>query len=157
MTHHHITCQTFVLALAAITFCVLGSITSAHAQSVTLRQGQSQTQTYTSSFGAAGAATATFSLNHNVLTVTYKNTSTTNTYLNGIGFNSVPHILPEDLESSTATGGWRADAGPGGGLGNFDLISSSTGRTRLASGASGTAVFILTEVRAEILIEQSIV
>ena len=157
MTQLLLTSKTFVLALAAIIFGILGGITSAHAQSFTVRQGQSQTLTYTSSFGTAGAATATFSLNNDVLTVTYKNTSTANTYLNGLGFNSSPHILPENLENSTATRGWTADAGPGGGLGNFDLMAFGTGRNRLAPGASGTAVFILTAVRSEIRIEQSIV
>jgi len=128
-----------------------------NAQSVCLQQGQSKTFNYTSTFGAAGSAKATFTLASTVLTVEYKNTSTSNTFLSGIGFTAVSHILPENLASATATEGWSAVAGPGGGLGNYDLIAYGNGRNRLLPGKFGTAAFILTSARQEICLDANIV
>lgn len=138
-----------------VIFCGASSST-VKAQGVCLAQGQSQTFTYTSSFGAAGSARATFSLQGNVLTVNYRNTSTSNTFLSGIGFDTNPHLLPENLANATATGGWSADAGPGGGLGNYDLIAYGTGRNRLSLNTSGTAVFILTTAPQQLCLDVSV-
>ena len=151
----------FSFRAAGLTFLALlilfcGTASKASAQAVCLTQGQPQSFTYTSSFGAQGSARATFTLQGNVLTVTYRNTSTTNTFLNGIGFDTNPHLLPENLSNATATGGWSADAGPGGGLGNYDLIAYGTGRNRLSPNTSGTAVFILTTTPQQLCIEVSI-
>jgi hypothetical protein len=136
---------------------LIGCTVFTNAQSVCLQQGQSKTFNYTSSFGSAGSAKATFNLTSNVLTVGYQNTSTSNTFLSGVGFNAVAHILPENLASATATNGWSAVAGPGGGLGNYDLISYGNGKNRLSPGKFGTAVFILTTARPEICINSNVV
>ena len=138
--------------LGLLIFCAVFT----NAQSVCLQQGQSKNFNYTSTFGSAGSAKATFTLMNNVLKVEYRNTSTSNTYLSGIGFTAVARILPENLASATVTSGWSAVAGPGGGLGNYDLIAYGNGRNRLYPGNWGTAVFILTSSRQEICIASNV-
>ncbi len=128
-----------------------------NAQSNCLQQGESKTFIYTSTFGSAGSAKATFTLMSNTLMVNYQNTSTSNTFLSGIGFTAVTRIVPENLASATATNGWSAVAGPGGGLGNYDLIAYGNGRKRLSPGMWGTAAFILTPTRSEVCLDSSIV
>lgn len=145
-----------VRILAVFVFLIACTVFT-NAQSVCLQQGQSKTFIYTSTFGAAGSAKATFTLVNNVLKVEYRNTSTSNTFLSGIGFTAVTRILPENLASATATEGWSAVAGPGGGLGNYDLIAYGNGRNRLSPGKFGTAVFILTTARQEICLDANIV
>jgi hypothetical protein len=145
-----------VRVLTVLGFLV-GCAVFTNAQSACLQQGQSKTFNYTSSFGAAGSAKATFTLMNHVLKIEYKNTSTSNTYLSGIGFTAVARILPENLASATVTNGWSAVAGPGGGLGNYDLIAYGNGRNRLSPDMWGTAVFILTSPRQEICLESNIV
>jgi hypothetical protein len=154
-------CKAYLSSVAVRLFTVLafliGCTVFTSAQSVCLQQGQSKTFNYTSSFGAAGSAKATFTLMNHVLKVEYKNTSTSNTYLSGIGFTAVNRILPENLASATVTNGWTAVAGPGGGLGNYDLIAYGNGRNRLSPDMWGTAVFILTSPRQEICFDSNIV
>lgn len=147
------------VALMSLAFSlfVVFSASTVTAQNTCLGQGQSKTFSYTSSFGAAGSAFATYRLNSNVLTVEYKNTSTSNTYLSGIAFNTEPHLLPEMLASATATEGWTAVAGPGGGLGNYDLAAFGNGRNRLSPNKWGTAAFILTSVPQELCFSTLIV
>lgn len=141
-------------SLVFLFFCAASTIT---AQSLCIQQQQSKTLTYTSSFGTDGSAKATFALFANVLTVEYKNTSTSNTYLSGIGFNADPHILPENLATATATNGWSAVAGPGGGLGSYDLIAYGNGKNRLSPNKWGTAVFVLSSTPQQLCISTSIV
>ena len=145
-----------VRMLTVFAFVIVCTVIT-NAQSVCLQQGQSKTFNYTSTFGSAGSAKATFSLMNNVLKIEYKNTSTSNTYLSGVGFSAVARILPENLATATATSGWSAIAGPGGGLGNYDLIAYGNGRNRLSPNAFGTAVFVLTSARQEVCMESNIV
>jgi hypothetical protein len=152
-----ISLRKIALSLVFGTSLFAGASATASAQSACVPQGQALPFTYTSSFGTAGSAEATFSLSGNVLVVNYKNTSTERTYLTGVALNAAPHLAPESLAGATATGGWAADAGPGGGLGRFDLITYGTGKSRLLPGASGTAVFILASAPQEICVERTIV
>ena len=145
--------------LTALVFLAVGAATSVTAQSVCLQQGQSQTFNYTSSFGSAGSAKATFTLLGDMLTVVYKNTSTSNTYLSGLGFNTAPHTLPEQVQSSSASRGWSTGAGAGGGLGRFDLLAyGNGGNKRIAPNTPvGTADFTLTYEPTQLCIAENIV
>lgn len=144
--------------LVTLVFLAAGTAASVKAQSVCLQQGQSKTFNYTSTFGAAGSAKATFTLLGDMLTVVYKNTSTSNTYLSGIGFNTVAHILPEQIQSATASRGWLAGAGPGGGLGTYDLIAYGNGNKRIAPNSPvGTADFTLIYEPVQLCIAENIV
>lgn len=145
------------LTLVALWIITCGVSSTASAQSVCLSQGQPQTFNYTSSFGAAGSARATFSLQGNILTVNYRNTSTSNTFLTGIGFNTNPHLQSANLADAGATGGWSAEAGPGGGLGNYHLIAYGNGQSRLGPNSSGTAMFTLTSTPQQLCIQVSVV
>ena len=145
-------------AFAALMFLAIGAVSSATAQSICLQQGQSRTFNYTSSFGTAGSAKATFTLLGDMLTVVYRNTSTSNTYLSGVGFNTAPHTLPEQIQSSSASRGWLTGAGAGGGLGNFDLLAYGNGNKRIAPNTPvGTADFILTYEPTQLCIAENIV
>lgn len=146
-------------AFAALIFLAGGAITSVTAQSVCLQQGQSKTFNYTSSFGTAGSAKATFTLLGDMLTVVYKNTSTSNTYLSGLGFNTAPHTLPEQVQSSSASRGWLTGTGAGGGLGSYDLLAyGNGGNKRIAPNTPvGTADFTLTYEPTELCIAENIV
>lgn len=144
-----LTVRNFVRATAMSVFCAAFLTASSNAQQVCLNSGQSKTFNYTSSFGAAGSAKAVFTFKDNVIVVQYQNTSTSNTYLSGIGFNSDPRMLPENLESAMASATWTAVAGPGGGLGNYDLIAYGNGKNRLSPTKSGTATFMLASAPAQ--------
>lgn len=149
-----------VRAFAALLFLAAFAASSVKAQSVCLQQNQSRTFTYTSSFGTAGSATATFTLMGDMLSVVYKNTSTSNTYLNGIAFNTTPHTLPENILSSSASRGWLTGVGSGGGLGSYDLLAYGNGNNKRIAPNSpvGTADFTLTnEQPLQVCIATSIV
>ncbi len=144
---------------ATLVFLAVCTAASVKAQSVCLQQGQSRTFNYTSSFGTAGSAKATFTLLGDMLTVVYKNTSTSNTYLSGLAFNTAPHTLPEQVQSSSASRGWLTGAGAGGGLGNFDLLAyGNGGNKRIAPNTPvGTADFTLTSEPTQLCIAENIV
>jgi hypothetical protein len=148
-------------AFAFVTFVFLTAFTtsSINAQSVCLQPSIPKTFTYTSSFGAAGAAKARFKLSGNQIIVEYWNISTTLTYLSGIGFNTEAHILSDDIESASATRGWLAGAGPGGGLGAYELIAYGNGNKRIAPNPNDvrTATFTLVNAPAEICITENVV
>ena len=148
-------------AFVFATFVFLTAFTafSVKAQSVCLQPNIPRTFTYTSSFGDAGAAKAKFKLLDNKLIVEYWNISTSLTYLSGIGFNTEAHILSDDIESASATKGWLAGAGPGGGLGSYELIAYGNGNKRIAPNPNDvrTAIFTLIYVPAQICITENVV
>jgi hypothetical protein len=123
---------------AAVAMFALSSV--ARADTITLTQGVPTTVNFKSiSDPLHSTATATFTLSGNTLTVKLTNTSTVNTFVSGIGFNTTPNLT---LSSSTASSGWTAGTGPGGGLGNFELIAFGNGNpSRLSMGESTTATF----------------
>jgi hypothetical protein len=142
-----------LVALGACLF--VGAASQASAQTVCVASGQSVSFNYASSSGPAVSAAATFTLAGSVLVVQYTNTSTEGAHLKGVGFNTAPRLASGSLAFAFATGGWAAGAGPGGGLGNFDLIAYGTGRNRLAPGASGAAVFIFASPMQEVCIQST--
>lgn len=140
---------------AAVLMLVLH--TAAQADPFTLAAGQTVTYNFTSSQFAQSTATVTFSLNATgtVLTVTALNTSTNGTFLSGVGFNTTPDVT---LQSAAATNNWTAQAGPGGGLGNFELLAFGNGnRNRLSGGQSVTATFTFSSSITSLTLDQVIV
>ena len=144
---------------ATFVFLVAFTVSSINAQSMCLQPSVPKTFTYTSSFGVAGAAKARFRLSGNQIIVEYWNISTTLTYLSGIGFNTEAHILSDDIESASATRGWLAGAGPGGGLGAYELIAYGNGNRRIAPNPNDvrTAIFTLFNAPDQICITENIV
>jgi hypothetical protein len=129
---------------------------TARADSVTLIPGGSAVYTYQSvSFpGAHATATFTLSADGKSLTVVATNTSIDGTFLSGIGFNTTPDI---SLLSASATNNWTAGAGPGGGLGNFELIAFGNGNNnRLSGGESATGTFVFTTSLTSLTIDLTI-
>ncbi|HJQ31219.1 MAG TPA: PEP-CTERM sorting domain-containing protein [Pyrinomonadaceae bacterium] len=130
------------LLTVAAAFAMLALNSVARADTITLTSGVPTTVNFKSFSDPNGStATATFLLSGNQLKVTLTNTSTSDTFVTGIGFNTTPNLT---LTSATsATNGWSAGAGPGGGLGNFELIADGNGNSiRLSSGQSATATFV---------------
>lgn len=143
---------------AALMFLPFIGAICVRAQSVCLQQGQSKTLNYTSSFGAAGSAKVTYTLLGDMVSLVYKNTSTSNTYLTGVGFNTAPHTMAEQVQSSSASRGWLTGVGAGGGLGSYDLLTYGNGNKRIAPNTPvGTADFTLTYVPTELCIAENIV
>ena len=143
-------------SLVALVACLLAGTAVADAQTVCVAQGQTKTFTYKQSPTAPGVATATFKLEHDVLTVDYRNAAPT-AFLTGIGFNASPQVALESDSAATATDGWEAGPGSGGGLGNFDFIAHGNGgKLRLAPGAGGKASFTLDYGRPEVCITKTI-
>ncbi|HWW76483.1 MAG TPA: hypothetical protein VNZ44_13885, partial [Pyrinomonadaceae bacterium] len=101
----------------AATFALLALNSVARADTITLTSGVPTTVNFKSFSDPSGStATAVFTLSGNQLTVKLTNTSSSDTFVTGIGFNTTPNLT---LTSATAaTNGWSAGAGPGGGLGN---------------------------------------
>src|SRR5215216_5231645 len=97
---------------AAIAMLALSSV--ARADTITLAQGGSTTVNFQSPTFPGSTATATYTLSGNTLTITLTNTSTNGTFVSGLGFDTTPNLT---LQTSSATSGWTAGAGPGGGLG----------------------------------------
>lgn len=130
------------LLTAAAAFAMLALNSVARADTITLTSGVPKTVTFKSISDPNGStATATFTLTGNQLKITLTNTSTSDTFVSGIGFNTTPNLT---LTSATAaTNGWSAGSGPGGGLGNFELIAFGNGNpARLSRGESSTATFV---------------
>lgn len=124
---------------AAIAMFALSSV--AHADPITLTSGVPTTLNFQSPNFAGSTSTATFTLNGNTLTVVLTNTSTNGTFLSGLGFDTNPNLTLTN--ATTATDGWTAGSGPGGGLGSFELVAFGNGNpNRLAQGESATATFV---------------
>jgi hypothetical protein len=138
---------------AAIAMLALSSV--ARADTFTLTQGGSTTMNFQSPNFAGSTATATFSLSGNTLTVTLTNTSTNGTFVTGLGFDTTPDLV---LQTASATAGWSAGNGPGGGLGSFELIAFGNGNNkRLGANESTTATFVFTTTPTSITFENMIV
>ena|ERR1044071_5459263 len=124
---------------AAVAMLALSSV--ARADTITLTSGVPTTVNFQSPNFAGSTATATFTLSGNTLTVKLTNTSTNGTFLSGIGFDTNPNLTL--TSATTATSGWTAQTGPGGGLGDFELVSFGNGNNnRLAAGEMATATFV---------------
>lgn len=145
-----------ITSLVALGACLLAGAAAAQAQSVCVSQGQTKTFTYKQSASAPGVATATFKLEHDVLTVEYKNVAPT-AFLTGVAFNAAPQLALESDSSATANEGWEAGPGSGGGLGNYDFIAHGNGSNRrLAPGTGGKATYTLDFARSEVCIAKTI-
>lgn len=143
-------------SLAALAACLLAGAASADAQTVCVAQGQTKTFTYKQSPAAPGVATATFKLEHDTLTVDFQNAAPT-AFLTGVAFNVSPQVALESDAAATATNGWEAGPGNGGGLGNYDFVAhGSGGKLRLAPGTGGKAAFVLDYGRPEVCITKTI-
>ena len=129
--------------IVAILFTLLSLQHSALADSIKLNTGSNVTFSYTSTFGTAGQATTNFALSADgkTLTVAFLNTSTSDTFLSGIGFSTSP-----DLATSTAIfsgipagANWSFSNSGGGGIGSFEASASGNGNNnRLKPGEGGT-------------------
>ena len=128
---------------------------TARADTITLTQGGSTTVNFQSPNFAGSTATATFTLSGNILTVKLTNTSNNGTFFSGLGFDTTPDL---GLQSATATSGWTAAAGPGGGLGSFELTAYVNGDdNRLAAGEMATATFVFTSAPTSITFDAMVV
>ena len=144
-----------ITSYVALGACLLAGAAAAQAQ-VCVSQGQTKTFTYRQSAAAPAAATATFKLEHDVLTVEYKNVAAS-AFLTGVAFNAAPQVVLESDSAARATEGWEAGPGNGGGLGNYDFIAHGNGgKLRLAPGAGGKATFTLDFARTEVCISKTI-
>jgi hypothetical protein len=146
--------RTALSLVAVAVFALTASV--AKADSVTLVPGGSVTLTYQSVAFPGAHATATFELSADgtTLTVLATNTSIDGTFLSGIGFNTTPNVV---LQSASATNNWTAGAGPGGGLGSFELISFGNGNgNRLSQGESTSGTYVFTTSFTSLTIDLSI-
>ena len=145
------------LLTTAAAFAMLALSSVAHADPITLAQGGSTTVNFQSPNFAGSTATATFSLTGNTLTVTLTNTSTNGTFLSGLGFDTTPNLVLNNA-LTMATNGWTAGAGPGGGLGSFEMVAFGNGNPdRLSAGESSTATFVFTTTPSSITFDTMIV
>jgi hypothetical protein len=145
-----------ITSLVALGACLVAGAACVRAQTVCVSQGQFKTFTYKQKPNAPGAATATFKLEHDVLTIEYKNVAAS-AFLTGVAFDAAPQLALESNSAATATEGWEAGPSSGGGLGNFDFIVHGNGdKLRLAPGASGKAAFTLDFGRPEVCISKTI-
>ena len=145
-----------LLSLAVFTLFLLATAQSARADAVTLTPGGSTTFVYQSPNFPGSSASATFTLSADGTTLTVKvvNTSSDNTFVSGLGFDTTPNVV---LQSSSATDGWTAGAGPGGGLGSFELIAEGNGNpARLLQGEFTIATFVFTGPMPSLTIDSSI-
>jgi hypothetical protein len=139
-------------------FCVISLVfaaaMAANADPVTLSAGQSANYTFSDPSFPGVLGTVTLTYNGSSITLTATNMSSNGAFLIGVGFNTTPDI---NLLSATATNGWTAGPGPGGGLGNFELIAAGNGNpTRLSSGQSVTAVYnfsVVNSITVDLVIE----
>jgi hypothetical protein len=129
---------------------------AAKADTVTLLQGQSVTFNFVSTQFSATSGTATYTLQGNKLTVTVSNTSTNNTRIKGFGINTTPNIAVTNTTFSGGLSNFQYSTG-GGGLGNMEAVTSSTGNTTLNQGQTGTAVFTLASAPASLTFDSVIV
>jgi hypothetical protein len=138
---------------AAVAMLALSSV--ARADTVVLTQGGTTTVNFQSPNFAGSTATATFTLTGNTLTVKLTNTSTNGTFASGLGFDTTPDLV---LQSSSATSGWTAGTGPGGGLGSFELIAFGNGNNdRLSAGEMATATYVFASAPSTITFDSMIV
>jgi hypothetical protein len=146
--------RTTLSLVAVAAFALTASV--AKADPVTLVPGGSVTLSYQSVAFPGANATATFTLSADgtTLTVLATNTSSDGTFLSGIGFNTTPNVV---LQSASATNNWTAGAGPGGGLGSFELIAFGNGNVdRLSQGESTTGTYVFTTSFTSLTIDLSI-
>jgi hypothetical protein len=129
---------------------------AAKADTVTLAQGQSVTFTFASTQFPGTTATATYTLQGNQLTMTLANTSTDNTRIKGIGISTTPNLAVTNTAFSGGLANFQFSTG-GGGLGNMEAVSSSTGNTTLNRGQSGTGVFTLASAPATLTFDSVVV
>jgi PEP-CTERM motif len=137
-----------LISFVAILFTIAILQPFAYADSVMLNPGASATFNYASTFGTAGQATATFSLSADgkTLTVGFLNTSTSDTFLSGIGFNTSPNLAITSAAFSGLPSGatWSYTSGGGGGIGNFEAGAYGNGNNnRLKPGEGGTLTLTL--------------
>jgi hypothetical protein len=127
---------------------------AAYADPVTLAQGQSVTFTFQSANFSGTTATVTYTLQGDKLFFTATNTSTDNTRIKGIGINTTPDL---NVLNSSFSGGLSAFSfsSGGGGLGNMEIISSSSGNNTLNKTNTGSGVFTLSAAPAFIVIDQA--
>lgn len=135
----------FCVALLSGLTCLSGTV---RADAVTLSPGSNATFTYTSTFGAAGQATSTFALSNDgkTLTISFLNTSTSDTFLSAIGFNTSPNLATTSAVFSNLPSGatWSYTTNGGGGVGNFEIGASGQGNNnRLKPGEGGTLTLTL--------------
>jgi hypothetical protein len=141
------------VAAAALTLAAFN--VSAQADSVTISQGQSSTFTFQSANFAGSTATATFTLSGNQLIINFANTSTDNTFLSGIGFNSTPNLTITNATFTGDAAGRFEFATRGGGLGGFELrVSGNGNNNRLSPGESGTAILTFEGSFSSLTIDQ---
>lgn len=142
----------FFMAAAALTLAAFNL--SAQAAPVTITQGQSATFTFQSANFAGSTATATFTLSGNQLIINFANTSTDNTFLSGIGFNTTPDLTVTNATFTGDASGWEF-ATRGGGLGGFELRASGNGNNnRLSPGESGTLTLTLNTYYQSLTLDQ---
>lgn len=138
-----------ILVSCAVLFVALACLSgTARADAVTLNPGASATFNYTSTFGTAGQATATFALSGDgkTLTISFLNTSTSDTFLSAIGFNTSPNLATTSAVFSGLPSGanWSYTTNGGGGVGNFEIGASGQGNNnRLKPGQGGTLTLTL--------------
>jgi hypothetical protein len=141
------TLQRFLACAALLcTLAMLSGVT--RADSVTLNPGSSATFNYVSTFGAAGQATATFALSGDgkTLTISFLNTSTSDTFLSAMGFNTSPNLATTSAVFSGLPSGatWNYTTNGSGGVGNFEAGASGNGNNnRLKPGEGGTLTLTL--------------
>lgn len=137
-----------IVAFAATVLTLTCLQLTAQAESITLLPGASATFNYVSSFGAAGQATASYTLSADgkTLTVSFLNTSTSDTFLSGLAFNTTPDLTVTAAQFSGLPSGanWSFTAGGGGGIGNFEAGAYGNGNNnRLKPGEGGTLTLTL--------------
>lgn len=138
-----------ILFTSAAVVMMMALNVAAKADTVTIAQGQSVTFTFASTQFPGTTATATYTLQGNKLTVNITNTSTDNTRIKGIGINTTPNLAVTNTAFSGGLANFQYSSG-GGGLGNMEAVTSSTGNTTLNRGQSGTAVFTLASAPASL-------
>lgn len=145
-----------ILLTSAAVVMMLALNVATKADTVTIAQGQSVTFTFASTQFAGTNATATYTLQGNQLTVSVSNTSTDNTRIKGIGISTTPNLSVTNTTFSGGLANFQYSTG-GGGLGNMEAVTSSTGSTTLNRGQSGTVVFTLASAPASLTFDSVMV
>jgi hypothetical protein len=145
-----------ILLTSAAVVMMLALNVAAKADTVTLAQGQSVTFTFASTQFPGTTATATYTLQGNELRVTVSNTSTDNTRIKGIGISTSPNLAVTNTTFSGGLADFKFSTG-GGGLGNMEAVTSSTGNNTLNRGQTGTAVFTLASIPTTLTFDSVVV
>ena len=146
-----------ILGVAAIVICMTLNVAITHADPVTIQQGQSVTFTYQSPTFTGSSATATYTLSGNQLIISFANTSTDNTFLSGIGFNTTPDLTVTNATFSGDAAGRYEFSTRGGGLGGFELrVFGQGNNNRLSPGEGGTAVLTLSSIPASLTFDLTV-